>query len=173
MAYPQAPIEMEMYTELPTGIHTKHGNSKDHILKLLANICGQKQAGRIWNNQLVTNLREINFKQSLIDNCVLYQDDIIFIVYVDHGIFLGSSDKQLLIIINELQNLKLSIEDQGHPVDYIGVNIKKLKDGAIKLPQSSLINSIIADVSLSNSKVKAVPAKVSKILHAYLDKPPS
>jgi hypothetical protein len=30
MAYPQAPVEMDMYMELPTGIHTKHGNSKDH-----------------------------------------------------------------------------------------------------------------------------------------------
>jgi hypothetical protein len=29
MAYPQAPIEMDMYMELPTGIHTKHGNSRD------------------------------------------------------------------------------------------------------------------------------------------------
>jgi hypothetical protein len=80
MAYPQAPIEMDMYMELPTGIHTKHGNSKDQVLKLLANIYGQKQAGCIWNNYLVTKLREINFKQSLIDDCVFYQDDIIFIV---------------------------------------------------------------------------------------------
>jgi hypothetical protein len=68
MAYPQALIEMDMYMELLTGIHTKHGNSKDHVLKLLANIYGQKQAGRFWNNHLVTELREINFKQSLIDN---------------------------------------------------------------------------------------------------------
>jgi hypothetical protein len=45
MAYPQAPIKMDMYMELPTGIHTKHGNSKDHVFKLLANIYGQKQVG--------------------------------------------------------------------------------------------------------------------------------
>jgi hypothetical protein len=38
MAYPQAPIEMDMYMELPAGIHTKHRNSKDRVLKLLANI---------------------------------------------------------------------------------------------------------------------------------------
>ncbi len=38
MAYPQAPIEMGIYIELPTGIHTKHGNSKDQVFKLLANI---------------------------------------------------------------------------------------------------------------------------------------
>ncbi len=47
---------MDMYMELPTGIHTKQGYSKDHILKLLANIYGQKQAGRVWNNYLVTKL---------------------------------------------------------------------------------------------------------------------
>ena len=43
MAYPQAPIEMDMYMELPQGIQTKHGNSKDHVLKLLCDIYGQKK----------------------------------------------------------------------------------------------------------------------------------
>jgi hypothetical protein len=135
MAYPQVPIDMDMYMELPTSIHTKHGNSKDHVLKLLANIYGQKQAGRVWNNYIVTKIWEINFKQSLSDNCVFYQDDVIFIVYVNNGIFLGSSDEQLCGIINKLQNLKMSIEDQGHPADYVGVNIKKLKDGIMELLQ--------------------------------------
>jgi hypothetical protein len=172
MAYPQAPIEMDMYMEFPTGIHTKHRNSKDHFLKLLANICGQKQAGCMWNSHLVTKLCEINIKQSLIDNCVFYRDDVIFIVYVLNGIFLGSSNQQLRGIINELGNLKLSIQDQDHPADYVGVSIRKLKDGIIELSQRALIDSIVADVALGNSKVKAVPPKVSKILHAHLDKPP-
>jgi hypothetical protein len=56
MAYPQAPIKMDMYMELPTEIHTKHRNSKDHVLKLLANIYGQKQAGCAWKGYLVTKL---------------------------------------------------------------------------------------------------------------------
>jgi hypothetical protein len=80
MAYPQAPIKMDMYMELPMGIQTKHGNSKDHVLKLLANIYGQKQAGCVWNSYLVTKLWEINFKHSLIDNCVFYWDKVILIV---------------------------------------------------------------------------------------------
>ena len=49
MAYPQAPIEMDIYMELPQGIETAEGSSKDHVLKLLKNIYGQKQAGRVWN----------------------------------------------------------------------------------------------------------------------------
>ncbi len=38
MAYPQAPIEMDIYMELPQGIQTATGNSKDHVLQLLKNI---------------------------------------------------------------------------------------------------------------------------------------
>jgi hypothetical protein len=46
------------------------------------------------------------------------------------------------------------------------------KNSIIELTQQALIDSIISDMALGNSKVKAVPAKVSKILHAHLDKPP-
>ena len=72
VAYPQASIEMDMYMELPKGIETKHENSKDHVLKLLQNIYGQKQAGWVWNHHLTAKLLEIGFTQSLIDNCVFY-----------------------------------------------------------------------------------------------------
>ncbi len=129
---------MDMYMELPTGIHTKPGNSKDHVLKLLANIYGQTQASRVWNSYLITKLWEINFKQSFIDNCVFYRDNIIFIVYIDDGIFLRSLDQQQHGIINKLCNLKLSTEDQGHPADYVGFSIKKLKNGVIELTQQAL-----------------------------------
>jgi hypothetical protein len=60
-AYPQAPIEFDMYMDLPQGIETRHGNSKDHVLKLLSNIYGQKQAGRVWNGYLCEKLCDIGF----------------------------------------------------------------------------------------------------------------
>jgi hypothetical protein len=50
MAYPQAPIEMNIYMELPQGIQTAHGNSKYYVLKLEKNSNGQKQAGHVWNS---------------------------------------------------------------------------------------------------------------------------
>ncbi len=95
MAYPQALIKMDIYMELPQGILTAHGNSKDHVLKLEKNIYGQKQAGRVWNSFLVNKLMSIGFTPSLIDDCVFFQDDIIFMVYVDDGIFLGNNDSKL------------------------------------------------------------------------------
>ncbi len=73
-------------------------------------------------------------------------------VYVDDGIFVGSDDTQLQDIIKEIQNLGLNIEDQGHPADYVGVNINKLRDGSYEFTQRALIDSIIEEVRLKDSK---------------------
>ena len=37
-AYPQAPIETEMFMEITQGIETSHGDSKDHVLQLVSNL---------------------------------------------------------------------------------------------------------------------------------------
>ncbi len=171
MAFPQAPIEMDMYMELPKGIKTRHGNSKDHVLKLLQNIYGQKQAGRVWNHHLTAKLLEIGFTQSLINDCVFYRGDTIFIVYVDDGIFIGDNDNQIMAILSQLQGLGLKIEDQGHPANYIGVNIKRFKGGGIEFTQQALIDSIIGDVGLKGTIIKQVPAKANKMLLACKDQP--
>ncbi len=171
MAYLQAPIEMDIYMELPQGIQTTHGNSKDHVLKLEKNIYGQKQAGRVWNSFLVEKLLSIGFTASLIDDCVFFCNDIIFIVYVDDGIFLGNDDSKLQEAMKDIQDLGLNIEDQGHPADYVGVIIKKLRNGSYEFTQHALIDSIISDVGRKDGKVKPVPAKVSLQLHAFKDKP--
>jgi hypothetical protein len=126
MVYPQAPVEEDIYMDLPQGIETTAGNSKDGVLKLLKNIYGQKQAGHIWNSHLVKKLASIGIHPSLIDDCVFFRGDIIFMVYADDGIFVGSDNTQLQAIIKEVQDLGLNIEDQGHTADYVGVNINKL-----------------------------------------------
>jgi hypothetical protein len=100
-----------------------------------------------------------------------FSSAFIFMVYVDDDIFLGSNDLQLQEVIKEIQNLGINIEDQGHPADYVGVNIKKLKDGSYEFTQRALIDSIIDDVGLKDAKVKPVPAKVSLQLHAFKDEP--
>jgi hypothetical protein len=152
MAYPQASIETDIYMELPQGIETATGNSKDHVLKLLKNIYGQKQAGRMWNSFLVDKLTSLGYTSLLIDDCVFFRSDIIFMVYVDDGIFLGNDDAQLLQPIKEIQGLGLNIKDQGHPADYLRVSIKKHHNGFYEFTQRALIDSIIEDAGISDSK---------------------
>ncbi len=69
---------------------------------------------------------------------------------MDNGIFLGSNDLQLQDAIKEIQDLGLNIEDQGHPANWVGVNIKKLKDGSSEFTQWALIDSIIDDIGLNS-----------------------
>jgi hypothetical protein len=57
---------------------------------------------------------------------MFFRDDIILMVYMDDGIFLGNDDLKLQEAVKDIQDLGLNIEDQGHPADYVGVNIKKL-----------------------------------------------
>ena len=102
---------------------------------------------------------------------MFFRDDVIFMVYVDDGIFLGNDDSRISDAIRDIQNAGLNIEDQGHPADYVGVNIKKMKDGSYEFTQRALIDSIVNDVGLKDAKVKPVPAKVSLRLHAFKDEP--
>ena len=74
-AYAKAPIECDMYMELPPGIKTKHRNSKDYVLKLLVNLYGHKQAGHVWNQFTTDKLADLGFQQSQVDECVFYHND--------------------------------------------------------------------------------------------------
>ncbi len=56
LVYTQAPIEVDMYTELPQGIETNFGNNKMHVLQLISNLYGQKQAGRVWTSYLMLGM---------------------------------------------------------------------------------------------------------------------
>ena len=172
MAFPQAPIEMDLYMELPHGITVKGGSSKTHVLKLLTNIYGQKQGAKVWHDHLVSKLQSIGFTRSSVDDCVFYRGTTIFVVYVDDGLAFDSSGDNLDEFIQELRDTGLNIEDMGHPSDYIGVNLSKDKD-TFHFTQRALIDSIIDDVGLTNSKkVKSVPAKSSQILQAFPESPP-
>jgi hypothetical protein len=90
-------------------------------------------------------------------------------VYVDNdnGIFLGNDDAQLQQTIKAIQDLGLSTKNQSHPAEYVRVSIKKHHNGFYEFTQCALIDSIIEDIGMSNSKTKSIPAKVSLLLHAF------
>eukprot|EP00804_Cyclotella_cryptica_P022052 CCRYP_000960-RA/>CCRYP_000960-RA protein AED:0.12 eAED:0.12 QI:0/-1/0/1/-1/0/1/0/76 len=75
--------------KLPKGIETRHSSSRDHVLMFLSNLFGQKQASCVQNSCLVEKLCSKGFQPCIIDECVFFRDDVVFIVYVDCRIFLA------------------------------------------------------------------------------------
>ena len=58
-------------------------------MKLLNNLYGQKQAGRVWNQYLVKGLASIGFIQSITDPCVFLRKSVILVIYTDDAIVTG------------------------------------------------------------------------------------
>jgi Reverse transcriptase (RNA-dependent DNA polymerase) len=54
LAFPQAPVETDLYMEIPRGfmIDGEDVDSSQYVLKLVNNLYGQKQAGRVWYTYL-------------------------------------------------------------------------------------------------------------------------
>ena len=80
MAYPQAPEEMPLYMRLPQGYKRNGITRKTIALKLLCNVYGQKQAGRVWNKFMDQGMQEIGFTPSQFGPCLYYQGSVVFLV---------------------------------------------------------------------------------------------
>ena len=65
IAYPQAPAKMPLYMRLPQRYRRDGVSQKMHALKLVRNVYGQKQAGRVWNKHMDQGMKEIGFTRSM------------------------------------------------------------------------------------------------------------
>ena len=102
------------------------------------------------------------------DECVFAKEKVIFVAYVDDGIFQSPHPHLIDEAIRDLISVGLKIEDQGFPVDYVGVSIKHNKDVSILLSQPMLIQSIFKEVELGpRMTMKAVSMPSQKLLQPY------
>jgi transposase InsO family protein len=175
LAFPQAPVDREIYMKIPKGFDLDKGDSEDYVLKLHKNVYGQKQAGRVWNKYLVNKLvKELKFVQSKTDECVFYRGSTMYVLYTDDSILAGPDETEINQIIKEMKQAKLDITVEGGLEDFLGINIDRQKDGTINLTQPHLIDQILKDLRLEDENVttKDTPASSSKILRRHTDSAP-
>ena len=174
MAYPQAPAEMPLYMRLPQGYRRNGITRKTHVLKLLCNVYGQKQAGRVWNKYMDLGMREIGFKPSKFDPCLYYRGSVVFLVYIDDCIIFGPTNDSIEQVVADLRasSRQFTVDDQGDVGDFLGIQVQKQEDGSILLTQPQLIDSIIKDLHLqSSSNGKKTPSVMTSLLHKDTDGP--
>ena len=172
MAYPQAPAEMPLYMRLPKGYKHRGMTRKTHALKLICNVYGRKQAGRVWHKFMDKGMKDIGFTPSKFDPCLYYCGSVIFLVYIDDCIVFGPNAEALDQVVKDLRSCpqQFTVDDQGDVGDFLGICIKKRKDGSIHLSQPQLIDSIIQDLHLQpGSNSKSTPSVTSTLLHKDTD----
>ncbi len=147
--FPQADADCEIYMNILLGFivygntlcftpESTKNNSQHHMLKLLKNIYGLRQAGNVWHDKLRHGLLQRSFTQSSIDPCLFYLKDVIFIVFIDDCLLFSPSDHVLDTLIASLQE-DFKLTHDGDVGAYLGVNIKHHSDGSLELMQPSLI----------------------------------
>jgi hypothetical protein len=172
LAYPQADVECEMYMKIPKGFEIDGKTNKTHVLKLLKNLYGQKQAGRVWNQHLHKALIELGWKRSKADDCLYYKGNVLFVVYVDDGILVSPNQDNINKELKLIQE-RLNISVEGTLSDYVGVNIERTEDGKIHMTQPNIIKSILEELNFKeNTKERSTPAYSSTILKDGLNKEP-
>jgi hypothetical protein len=175
LAYTQAPVERELYMEIPRGYEVGGSKAtKDYVLKLHGNIYGQKQAGRVWFKHLSKRLiRDVGFVQSKVDECIFYKGKVIYVLYTDDSILTGPDKKEIDQVVEAIKKAKLKITVEGEVTDFLGVKIDRREDGSIKFSQPHLIDKILKALRLGpNTKTASTPAATSRILHRHVDSAP-
>ena len=155
LAFPQAPIQFDMYMEIPVGITIDPaiGSNKTHVLKLLKNLYGQKQASRQFYLFTCEKLQEIGFQKSKIDECVFFKEDMIYVLYVDDGILFMRDPTKFKRIFALLAS-KFDIEDKGEVQQFLGMIFSKKNDHEFHITQTHLIDQIVKDTGLAGTQFK-------------------
>ena len=166
-AYTQAPIDCDMYMEFPRGFKVPVGNDrKAVVLKLHRNLYRQKQAGRVWYEYLCKRLiTKAGFVQSKHDECIFYQGEVMYALYIDDSILGAPTRQELDEAIKAIKDAKLQITLEGDLADFLGVKIEQKSPKEIIFTQPHLIDDILNDLGLKHAKDgKETPAASSWIL---------
>ena len=120
LAFPQAPVDWECYMQIPKGI--KIDRPGKWALQVHKNICGQKQAGRVWNQHLVDKLvKKVGFKQSEHNECVFYCGNVMCALHTDDSILAGQDKKELQQVIADIKKAGPDVTEEGDIEDFLGV----------------------------------------------------
>jgi hypothetical protein len=132
LVYTQADVECQLYMAIPKGFEDQD-EGQDYALKLVKNLIGQKQAGRVWNQHLVNKLMEVGFIPSKIDECLFYKGKSVFVLYTDDSILGGPDPQELDNIIQEMKAVGLNLTVEGNISDFLGVQLT----GSMRTPSIS------------------------------------
>mgnify|MGYP003870669265 CR=1 FL=1 len=122
LALPQAPVDRECHMQIPKGI--KINRPGKWALRVHKNICGQKQAGRVWNQHPVDKpVTKVGFEQSGHDECALCRGNVMCALCTDDPLLAGLDKEELQQVIADIKKAGLDATEEGDIEDFLGVNI--------------------------------------------------
>ena len=166
-AYLEADLLEEIFVLPPDGLEVPEGR-ENHVLRLRKALYGLKQAGRAWNKKLTKWLTDYGFVVADADPSLFIMErhingewsTIRLNVHVDDAFAVFNNKKWYFDFKAELKNeFKLSKSEDSDV--FLGVTVKRLSDGAIKIVQSRYVEDIVAAFLGDGDKPAKTPYVVS------------
>ncbi|CAI7815625.1 unnamed protein product [Closterium sp. NIES-54] len=150
-AFLYAPVDAEIYVELPHGSHRE----TNQVCQLQKSLYGIKQASRLWQQYLHTRLTRIGFKQLPHDQGMYRlskgDDYILLIVYVDDLLYIGSNDDITTLFEGELQQ-DLILTVSSTVTQYLGLNIRE-EEGALYINAAKYADTIAKHFAITPTAI--------------------
>lgn len=158
-AYLHGDITEEIYIQQPEGFVDP--DNKEKVGRLKKAIYGTKQAGRVWHEKIKKFLLQLEFVQSMYDQCIFYKKSrngiIITAVFVD-DILTFYSHAGLLANFKKALRESFPIKDLGDPDLIFGMRIIRNKEqGWLSLDQSEYIDSVLRKFQMQDCSPSDVP----------------
>jgi hypothetical protein len=165
-------LEEEVFMSQPPGYEDPA--FPNHVCKLDKAIYGLKQAPRAWYSRLSTKLLQLGFEMSKGDTSLFIyakgKVTIFLLIYVDDIIVTGSSSEVVTSLLSDLRS-DFALKDLGDLHYFLGIEVKKVKDGGILLTQMKYVADILAKVGMSKCKKVGTPLPMSEQYSAYIGTP--
>ncbi|CAI7859819.1 unnamed protein product [Closterium sp. NIES-53] len=150
-AFLYAPVDAEIFVELPHGSH----GEPNQVYQLQKSLYGIKQAPRLWQLYLHARLIRIGFRQLPHDQG-MYRltkstDYILLIVYVDDLLYIGSTNNVITWFEGELQK-DLTLTVSSTVTQYLGLNIQE-EENAIYLNAAKYADTIAKRFALTPTTI--------------------
>ena len=158
-AFTQASLPEPIYLELPPGLAHANPKLKDKVIKVNTSLYGDRRAANLWYNKITSTLvHDLKFETSEIDPCLFIRKDCVIVLYVDDAILMARNEDTLKTVLEEIKNFGYDFNRDGDFTSYLGIQLDKLPDGALKMSQPHLTRSFVDSVGMTDCAPAHTPS---------------
>ena len=157
-AFTQASLPEPIYLDMPPGFLTANPEYKDKLIRVKTSLYGERRAANLWYKKIAKTLvDDMNFEVSSMDPCLFIRKDCILVLYVDDAILMARNETALSSILQDLKNHGYDFSRDGDFNSYLGVQIDKLANGAMKMSQPHLARTLLDATGMNDSNPAETP----------------
>ena len=159
-AFIQATLKDTIYVHLPRGFRSmmETWSGKPACLRLRKSVYGLKIAPKLWYQHMARGLKELGFKPSSYDKCLLFREGALLVTFVDDCGLSVKDPKMIDWFVSELCKRGNELDVEGDFTAFLGVAIERNEDGSIHMHQRGLIKKIIAAAQMEDGNPNWTPA---------------